>query len=46
MTNEYGRFVSTVNGSESTYICDYQAYAGSGTYVARVGGYCYSGAYC
>ena len=46
MTNDYGRFATAVNGSESTYICDYQAYVGSGTYFAYVGGSCAYGASC
>ena len=46
MTNEYGRFATAFNGSETTYICDYQYYRASGTYFAYVGGVCYGGSVC
>ena len=47
MTNEYGRFATLLDGSESTYICDLQYYyRSSGTYFASVGGYCNFGSYC
>ena len=48
MTNEYGRFTTAVNGSETTYTCDYYYCQSntSNTYFAFVGGYCYSGASC
>ena len=46
MANEYGRFATAFNGSESTYICDYQFYGASGAYFAVVGGDCDFGSYC
>ena len=48
MTNEYGRFATAVNGSETTYTCDYYYCQSntSNTYFARVGGLCDSGASC
>ena len=46
MTNEYGRFATAFNGSESTYICDYQFYGDSDTRFAYVGGNCSNGSDC
>ena len=46
-TNEYGRFATAVNGSESTYTCDYQRYYNnSDTRFASVGGDCGNGSVC
>ena len=48
MTNEYGRFATAVNGSETTYTCDYYYCQSdtSNTYFAFVGGDCNDGASC
>ena len=48
MTNEYGRFTTAVNGSETTYTCDYYYCQSntSNTYFADVGGCCGNGSYC
>ena len=48
MTNEYGRFVTAVGGSETTYTCDYYYCQSntSNTYFASVGGICDDGASC
>ena len=48
MTNEYGRFATAVNGSETTYTCDYYYCQSdtSNTYFADVGGNCNNGANC
>ena len=46
MTNEYGRFATAVNGSESTYTCDEHYYDGTGDHVPYVGGGCNNGSDC
>ena len=45
-TNEYGRFATALNGSATTYTCDYWYHNKSGTYFAGVGGYCGFGSNC
>ena len=46
MTNEYGRFATAVGGSSTTYICDFQNYGPSNTYIAVVGGCCANQSNC
>ena len=45
-SSRFGRIVSSVGGSSSTYTCDYFWYNSEITAVALCGGSCHSGDYC